>query len=46
VSPLKDQGSGILRSMCEANCFILLHEDTAHLEKDTWVDIQLFYSLI
>jgi molybdopterin molybdotransferase len=46
VSPLKDQGSGILRSMSEANCFILLHEDTAHLEKDTWVDIQLFDSLI
>jgi molybdopterin molybdotransferase len=46
VSPIKDQGSGILRSMSEANCFILLHEDTAHLEKDTWVDIQLFDSLI
>ena len=45
VSPLKDQGSGILRSMSEANCFILLHEDTAHLEKDMWVDIQLFDNL-
>lgn len=45
VSPLKDQGSGILRSMSEANCFIVLHEDTAYLEKDMWVDIQLFDSL-
>ena len=45
VSPVKDQGSGILRSMSEANCFIVLHEDTAHLEKDMWVDIQLFDSL-
>ena len=45
VSPLKDQGSGILRSMSEANCFIVLHEDTANLEKDMWVDIQLFDSL-
>ena len=42
VSSLKDQGSGILRSMSEANCFIVLHEHMAHLEKDTWVDIQLF----
>ena len=46
VSPLKDQGSGILRSMSEANCFIVLQEDTAHLEKDMWVDIQLFDSLL
>jgi molybdopterin molybdotransferase len=45
VSSLKDQGSGILRSMSEANCFIVLHEHMAHLEKDTWVDIQLFDSL-
>jgi len=45
VSPLKDQGSGILRSMSEANCFIVLREDMAHLEKDMWVDIQLFTSL-
>ena len=45
VSPLKDQGSGILRSMSEANCFIVLHEDSAYLEKDMWVDIQLFNSL-
>ena len=45
VSPLKDQGSGILRSMSEANCFIVLYEDMAHLDKDMWVDIQLFTSL-
>jgi molybdopterin molybdotransferase len=45
VSPLKDQGSGILRSMSEANCFIVLHEDTAYLDKDMWIDIQLFDSL-
>jgi len=45
VNPLKDQGSGILRSMSEANCFIVLHEDASNLDKDMWVDIQLFDSL-
>ena len=45
VNPLKDQGSGILRSMSEANCFIVLHEDASNVDKDMWVDIQLFDSL-
>ena len=45
VSAIKDQGSGILRSMTEANCFIVLHESTGALEKNHWVDIQLFDSL-
>jgi molybdopterin molybdotransferase len=45
VSAIKDQGSGILRSMTEANCFIVLSESMGSLEKDHWVDIQLFDSL-
>ena len=45
VSAIKDQGSGILRSMTEANCFIVLPESMGSLENDHWVDIQLFDSL-
>jgi len=45
VSAVKDQGSGILRSMTEANCFIVLPESMGSLEKEHWVDIQLFVSL-
>jgi molybdopterin molybdotransferase len=45
VSAIKDQGSGILRSMTEANCFMVLPESMGSLEKDYWVDIQLFDSL-
>lgn len=45
VSAIKDQGSGILRSMTEANCFMVLPESMGSLEKDCWVDIQLFDSL-
>ena len=45
VSAIKDQGSGILRSMTEANCFMVLPESMGALEKDCWVDIQLFDSL-
>lgn len=44
VKALKDQGSGILRSMSEANCFIVLEESQGPLEKDVYVDIQLFDS--
>ncbi len=45
VSAIKDQGSGILRSMTEANCFIVLPESMGSLENGHWVDIQLFDSL-
>ena len=36
------QGSGILRSMCEANCFIVLPQDSAGMLAREWVDVHLF----
>lgn len=39
------QGSGILRSMAEANCFIVLPEDCASLEPGAEVEVQPFAGL-
>jgi molybdopterin molybdotransferase len=41
VSITGPQGSGILRSMSEANCLILLPEDVSHVATGDWVSIQL-----
>lgn len=41
-----DQGSGILSSMTEANCFIVLPTDTGNVEPGTIVDVQMFEGLI
>jgi molybdopterin molybdotransferase len=41
-----EQGSGILRSMSIANCFILLEEDCAGVEANTIVNVQPFSGLI
>ena len=41
-----EQGSGILRSMSEANCFIVLGVDQGNLESGGLVDVQLFDSLV
>jgi len=41
-----DQGSGILRSMSEANCFILLPESQGNVAPGTPVDVQLMEGLI
>ena len=40
------QGSGILRSMSEANCFILLAPDRAGVETGEVVEVQPFQNLI
>lgn len=37
-----EQGSGILSSMSEANCFIVLPMEAGNVEAGTWVDIQIF----
>lgn len=40
------QGSGILSSMSEANCFIILPMDSAGVEPGTLVEVQPFHGLI
>jgi len=46
VSPKGSQGSGILRSMSEANCFIVLDHDVANLAKNSVVNVALFHGLL
>ena len=41
-----DQGSGILSSMSQANCFIVLPADTGNVDAGTAVDVQLLEGLI
>lgn len=41
-----DQGSGILSSMSQADCFIILPTDTGNVEAGAIVDIQLLEGLI
>lgn len=45
VEAVGRQGSGILRSMAEANCFIVLPEDCATLEPGAEVEVQPFAGL-
>jgi molybdopterin molybdotransferase len=40
------QGSGILRSMCEANGFIVLHHEQGNVAAGDSVDVQLFEGLV
>ncbi|MGK5063438.1 molybdopterin molybdotransferase MoeA [Janthinobacterium sp. LB3P112] len=40
------QGSGILRSMTQANCMIVLHEAQGHVAAGDLVDIVLFHGLM
>ena len=40
------QGSGILRSMSEANCFIMLDPDRTHVEAGEEVEVQPFQNFI
>ena len=40
------QGSGILRSMSQANCFIILPMESGDVELDTLVDVQPFFGLV
>jgi molybdopterin molybdotransferase len=41
-----EQGSGILRSMCEANCFIILATDQGNVTPGSMVDVQLMQGLL
>lgn len=40
------QGSGILRSMAQANCFIILPMDAGQVEPGTEVNVQPFFGLV
>ncbi|PHS68558.1 MAG: molybdopterin molybdenumtransferase MoeA [Methylophaga sp.] len=46
VKTTGEQGSGILRSMSVANCFILLEEDCNGIKPNTMVTVQPFSGLI
>ncbi|MBU3578561.1 molybdopterin molybdotransferase MoeA [Polynucleobacter sp. 73C-SIWE] len=40
------QGAGILRSMSEANCFVILAHDQGNIVAGDWVDVALFDGLL
>jgi len=40
------QGAGILRSMSEANCFVILSHDQGNIAAGDWVDVALFDGLL
>jgi molybdopterin molybdotransferase len=40
------QGSGILRSMSEGNCFVILPQDSETVEPGTIVDVQPFFGVL
>jgi molybdopterin molybdotransferase len=46
VSITGSQGSGVLRSMSEANCFIVLEHDQANIEAGELVNVVLFEGLL
>lgn len=41
-----DQGSGILSSMSQANCFVVLSDDTGNLDAGALVDVQAFEGVL
>jgi molybdopterin molybdotransferase len=46
VSPTGAQGSGVLRSMAEANCFIVLEHERGSVKPGDLVQVQLFQGLV
>jgi molybdopterin molybdotransferase len=46
VRPTGEQGSGILKSMSDANCFIILGDATGNVEPGTTVEVQLLEGLV
>jgi len=46
VKPTGEQGSGILKSMSDANCFIILSEATGNVEPGTVVQVQPLEGLV
>ena len=46
VRPTGEQGSGILKSMSDANCFIILDDATGNVEPGTSVEVQLLEGIV
>ena len=46
VRPTGEQGSGILKSMSDANCFIILDDATGNVEAGTAVPVQLLEGIV
>jgi len=46
VSPTGAQGSGVLRSMAEANCFIVLEHERGSVSPGELVQVQVFDGLV
>ena len=46
VRPTGEQGSGILKSMSDANCFIILSDATGNVEAGTSVEVQLLEGIV
>ena len=46
VRPAGKQGSGVLSSMAEANCFMVLPEDTGHVAAGDTIEVQMFEGLL
>jgi molybdopterin molybdotransferase len=46
VRPTGEQGSGILKSMSDANCFIILGDSTGNVEPGATVEVQLLEGLV
>jgi molybdopterin molybdotransferase len=46
VRPTGEQGSGILKSMSEANCFIILGDAVGNVEAGTMVEVQLLEGIV
>jgi molybdopterin molybdotransferase len=46
VTATNEQGSGILSSMTNANCFVVLGMETARVEAGTVVDVQPFFGMV
>ena len=46
VAVTGEQGSGILRSMCEANCFIILPTDQGNVAAGALVDVQVMDGIV
>jgi len=40
------QGSGVLHSMNQANCFIVLDRDSGNVEPGSWVNVQPFFGIM
>jgi molybdopterin molybdotransferase len=46
VRPTGEQGSGILKSMSDANCFIILDDATGNVEPGASVEVQLLEGIV